>query len=87
MRVYRQKIEGHVARHQLHVHGGHSYRWKKKKTKGWWVPPRVGDKRRTSRTNNKKKKEKKKRSKREYGEELQALRDVQKLKKEDELHR
>jgi hypothetical protein len=52
MRVHGQKIEGHVARHQLYVHGGHT-RIKWIRVKGWWILQYEDKARRACRTKKK----------------------------------
>ena len=53
MRVHGQKIERHVARHQLYVHGGHA-RMKWMRVKGWWILQDEDKERRACRTKKKK---------------------------------
>ena len=52
MRVHGQKIERHVARHQLYVHGGHA-RIKWMRDKGWWILQDEDKERRACRTKKK----------------------------------
>lgn len=51
MRVHGQKIERHVARHQLCVHGGHTrIIWMR--VKGWWILQEEDKLRRACRSKN-----------------------------------
>ena len=49
MRVHGQKIERHVARHHLYVHGGHT-RMEWMRVKGWWILQDEDKERRACRT-------------------------------------
>ena len=50
MRVHGQKIERHVARHQLYVHGHTGKMWMR--VKGWWILHDEDKLRRACRTKN-----------------------------------